>query len=239
MSAPVKGVDISSWQHADGAAIDWEAVAASGVRFAIVKATQGTSYVNPHLLKDLSDARAAGLLVGAYHYFEAKVDAAAQGQWATSQLIGEVLDLGLWLDWECYAPAEFVHNQEVVGFLEAAKAARPGCGLYCDQSWWEVLKGTDALPGRLWLAAASVPEGCRPTIVQSPSPGTCPGITGSVDTDQLVSTRGVDLPGAPKARPTDADAKALADLAKAEADEADAELEDKAAAAELEPEPAA
>src|SRR5256714_7455962 len=58
----VAGIDVSSHDHAFP--LDWTAVAASGVRFAYVKATEGTGYVNPYFAGDYAAAKAAGLATG-------------------------------------------------------------------------------------------------------------------------------------------------------------------------------
>jgi GH25 family lysozyme M1 (1,4-beta-N-acetylmuramidase) len=63
-----RGVDVSSWQHQNGAPIDWNAVKAAGNSFAVIKATEGTAYTNPSYAGDRAGAQAAGLVVGAYHY---------------------------------------------------------------------------------------------------------------------------------------------------------------------------
>jgi GH25 family lysozyme M1 (1,4-beta-N-acetylmuramidase) len=63
-----RGVDVASYQHPNGAAINWPRVRASGIRFAAVKATEGAYYRNPHALADLTQARAAGLSVVAYAF---------------------------------------------------------------------------------------------------------------------------------------------------------------------------
>ena len=63
-----QGVDVASFQHPGGAAIDWPRVAASGVGFAAVKATEGAYYQNPYALTDLAGAEAAGLSVVAYAF---------------------------------------------------------------------------------------------------------------------------------------------------------------------------
>ena len=78
MSGTVRGVDVSSWQHPYGEAIDWEDVAKDGYTFMLVKATQGTGYQNPWLHRDIDDARAAGLLVGAYHFLEVNPEISQQ-----------------------------------------------------------------------------------------------------------------------------------------------------------------
>ena len=63
-----QGVDVASFQHPGGAAIDWSQVAASGIRFAAVKATEGAYYQNPYAPTDLAQAQAAGLSVAAYAF---------------------------------------------------------------------------------------------------------------------------------------------------------------------------
>jgi GH25 family lysozyme M1 (1,4-beta-N-acetylmuramidase) len=63
-----RGVDVSSWQHPNNAPISWASVKAAGNSFAVIKATEGTTYTNPHFVQDRADATAAGLVVGAYHF---------------------------------------------------------------------------------------------------------------------------------------------------------------------------
>jgi GH25 family lysozyme M1 (1,4-beta-N-acetylmuramidase) len=63
-----QGVDVASFQHPGGAAIDWSQVAASGIGFAAVKATEGAYYHNPYALTDLAQAQAAGLSAVAYAF---------------------------------------------------------------------------------------------------------------------------------------------------------------------------
>ena len=49
-------------------AIDWTQVAASGVRFAIIKASEGTAYIDPLYATTGAEAMASGIVVGAYHF---------------------------------------------------------------------------------------------------------------------------------------------------------------------------
>ena len=63
-----RGVDVASYQHPNGAAINWRRVHASGIGFAAVKTTEGAYYRNPYALADLVHARAAGLSVVAYAF---------------------------------------------------------------------------------------------------------------------------------------------------------------------------
>ncbi len=64
----LQGVDVASFQHPSGAAIIWAKVAAAGIQFAGVKATEGAYYRNPYALRDLANAKAAGLSVIAYAF---------------------------------------------------------------------------------------------------------------------------------------------------------------------------
>lgn len=62
---PVRGIDVS---HHQGE-IHWQRVPADDVAFAIIKATEGGDHVDTTFAENLPQARAAGLAVGAYHFF--------------------------------------------------------------------------------------------------------------------------------------------------------------------------
>jgi GH25 family lysozyme M1 (1,4-beta-N-acetylmuramidase) len=60
----VTGIDVSHWQGD----IDWTAVAGDErVDFAIIKATEGRSYVDPEFATNATGALANGIVIGAYH----------------------------------------------------------------------------------------------------------------------------------------------------------------------------
>ncbi|MEU7182583.1 MULTISPECIES: lysozyme [Streptomyces] len=63
-SANVSGVDVSS-HNGD---VDWPAMRESGVRFAYVKATEGTGYKNPYFTQQYKGAYDADMIHGAYHF---------------------------------------------------------------------------------------------------------------------------------------------------------------------------
>jgi GH25 family lysozyme M1 (1,4-beta-N-acetylmuramidase) len=84
-SAVITGIDIASYQHPNGAAIDWQQVAGAGHKFAYVKASEGPlnnvgdcafpyagytpgNYRNPYFAGDWDGAASAGLYRGAYHF---------------------------------------------------------------------------------------------------------------------------------------------------------------------------
>jgi lysozyme len=57
------GIDVSHYQGE----INWHRVAAAGYRFAVIRATIGDYYTDPRFYVNWRDAKAAGLLVSAYH----------------------------------------------------------------------------------------------------------------------------------------------------------------------------
>ena len=76
----VAGVDVSRYNKA----VDWAGLAASGHRFAYVKATEA-SFVSPTHDAQTASARAAGLLTGGYHYARpAASDGATQARYFTA-----------------------------------------------------------------------------------------------------------------------------------------------------------
>ena len=70
----IAGLDVS---HHNGI-IDWEQVKKTGREFVFMKATQDTSFVDPLFPTNYGRAKAAGLAVGAYHFFDYTLDGKAQ-----------------------------------------------------------------------------------------------------------------------------------------------------------------
>jgi lysozyme len=70
----VEGVDVSDGQGA----IDWAKVRAAGVRFGIMKATQGTYNTQSRFAANWSGMKSAGVIRGAYHFFDPTQDGVAQ-----------------------------------------------------------------------------------------------------------------------------------------------------------------
>ena len=59
------GVDVSSYQERT----DFNKLKDQGVEFAYIKATEGSTHVDPSFRQKWKDAADAGMLVGAYHFF--------------------------------------------------------------------------------------------------------------------------------------------------------------------------
>lgn len=62
---PVRGIDVS---HHQGA-IDWSQVADAGIHFAFIKATEGGDHLDTRFSENWLQAREAGVMRGAYHFF--------------------------------------------------------------------------------------------------------------------------------------------------------------------------
>lgn len=121
------GIDISKWQGA-GFNLD---VAGD---FVIIKATEGTGYVDPLCDKFYQQAKAKGLLRGVYHFARPDLgnSGAAEAEYFVSQIKGYIGDAVLVLDYECapysddwaYAFAKRVHDLTGVWPMLYASASK-------------------------------------------------------------------------------------------------------------------
>ena len=189
-------VDISSWQHPGGAPIDWHEVLDAGVQGAIVKLTQGTSYVNPYAIADLHDAATAGLLIGAYHFCQpGSFTAQAEADHFLANIGGLALDLGAWLDIEDLTGIA-VHEVGAwaEAWLTAVETPTRTTGIYTDRSIFDQLVGAP-FGHRLWLAVpgAGAPSEAGEWMTQTGQVDVA-GIEGATDVDTVWNTRGLNLP---------------------------------------------
>lgn len=66
-----EGIDVSRYQGF----IDWERVGAeANISYVYIKATEGSSLVDPYYATNLYGARQAGLSVGSYHFYRPQID---------------------------------------------------------------------------------------------------------------------------------------------------------------------
>lgn len=72
----IPGIDVSHFQGT----VDWAQVAASGVGFCFIKATEGTGIADSCFRQNWAGSSAAGLKRGAYHFGHPGMDAQAQAQ---------------------------------------------------------------------------------------------------------------------------------------------------------------
>jgi GH25 family lysozyme M1 (1,4-beta-N-acetylmuramidase) len=203
-----QGVDVASYQHPGGAAIDWPEVAASGIGFAAVKATEGAYYKNKYALTDLAQARAAGLSVAAYAF------AVPDGNGGSSNPVTQanyllnylgrdaaVVPVMLDIEYNPYSGGECYGRKgaKMVAWVAAFDAeiqARTGRMpvIYTPHAWWGTCTGGSTGFGQdpLWVPSITAGSPVLPagwanwTIWQYSGTGTVSGISdaGHTDLDQ-------------------------------------------------------
>jgi GH25 family lysozyme M1 (1,4-beta-N-acetylmuramidase) len=195
----VRGIDVSKWQGT----IDWAKVWGAGYRFSIAKATEGIGYADPKWTSNRAGARAAGLVVGAYHFARpdgnpSLAGARSEAAWFASQ-IGPINGMVIpALDLEVRGSQT---DAELIAWTKAWLGefyARTGIKamIYTSPSFWRTYLGdsrwfADNGYKTLWVAhwttasSPSVPAsnwgGRGWTFWQYTSDGTVPGISGRVD----------------------------------------------------------
>jgi GH25 family lysozyme M1 (1,4-beta-N-acetylmuramidase) len=172
ISGAVQGVDVASYQESGG--IDWAQVAASGIKFAVVKATEGDYYANSYASADLTAAQAAGIAVLAYAFaipngggFSASPVTQANYLIAhAADAGGDVPPLALDIEYDPYTGDD--HTNECYGLTPAAMTSwisafsarvqavtgQPPV-IYTTQDWWATCTGasTALASDPLWVAA--------------------------------------------------------------------------------------
>jgi lysozyme len=207
---PVRGLDISAYQHA-GTPIDWGKLARQGVSFIAVKVSEGTYYLNPYYPSDARAATAAGLRVMPYAFGNpsrgggpATASFAVRAVGASRRGGGLPLVVDLENDpykkaADCYGVGIPAMNSWIAGFTARAEALTGKWPIiYTTAAWWRECTGST---GRfqhdpLWLAAFG---GTKPTVPtpwlhwtfwQYDNAGFLPGI-GQADLDYYQPTSGL------------------------------------------------
>jgi lysozyme len=192
-SYQVQGIDVSDHQGT----VDWNAVRQAGKLFAFIKATDGITYTDPDFAANWSGARAAGLLRGAYHFYETDDDPTAQAKNFLSAVQLQPGDLPPVVDIERLDAGGTASQtvQDLQTWLDAVEQATGRVPIiYTDHGFWNSL-GTSAF-GRypLWIAEYGVDSPTLPagwtswTLWQYSETGTVSGVTGSVDLDVFNGT---------------------------------------------------
>lgn len=164
---PVRGLDISSYQHAGKTpAIDWQKLARDGIRFAAVKASEGDYYRNPYYASDVRNASNAGMAVLPYVF----ANPAKTGGKATAAYALKVVGSGhgrepVVVDLEddpyarhaaCYGRRGKRIVEWIAGFVSKVHQATGRFPvIYTTASWWRACTGGSSEFGKdpLWLAA--------------------------------------------------------------------------------------
>lgn len=146
------GVDVS--EHQNGMSL--KRAAAEGIRFAIIRTTDGT-YRDRTYRSHVDDARSAGLILAAYHYLRNPSEGSTIRQQVDASLavMGEHHRLPMWLDCETDAGLHPNHIREAKRLFERAGIRVIGCYSYVP--WWErrVVGGEPDSHefGAFWVAA--------------------------------------------------------------------------------------
>jgi len=176
------GLDVSHYQGT----VDWPSVAAQGAKFAYMKASEGTSFVDPEFSVNYAGSAAVGLARGAYHFALPDESSGADqamfflnngGGWVSDgHTLPPVLDIEYnpygtsdWTGW-CYGltPAQLTAwISDFTTTIHDSTNIWPA--IYTTNGWWSNCTGDDAGFGNdpLWIAPSSSDAGGPPTIPAS------------------------------------------------------------------------
>ncbi len=187
-SSSVAGVDVSSHNGNVG----WAALHKTGVRFAYVKATEGTAYKNPYFHQQYRGAYDAGMIHGAYHFAlpnhssgatQAKYFASHGGGWSKD---GKTLPGALDMEYNpygatCYGKSHAGMVSWIADFFRTYRAQTGrDAVIYTSANWWKTCTGNSSRFGKtnpLWIpryasSVGTLPAGWRiHTIWQHTSSG--------------------------------------------------------------------
>ncbi|GAA4900804.1 lysozyme [Streptomyces coeruleoprunus] len=168
-----EGVDVSSHQGN----VNWSALWTSGVKWAYVKATEGTYYKNPYFAQQYNGSYNIGMIRGAYHFATPDTSTGAAqadyfvnngGGWSRD---GKTLPGALDIEWNPYGSACYGKTQAgmvswIRDFLARYKY-RTGrdAVIYTATSWWKQCTGNYggfASANPLWIARYSTTVGELP-----------------------------------------------------------------------------
>ena len=190
----IVGIDISNWQNA----VDFNAVKASGREFVIIKATEGTSYVDPWWQRHVDGARAAGLVVFHYHFARPDLGNAAS---AEADFFANTINLpngeGAMLDMESGSGSLSGWLMTCADRIQARTQA-PLTIIYTG-NWYIAGRLTDARLATYRLCDAVYNPGTQfpsppppwttgPDFWQHTDKATVPGVTGACDEDYFAGT---------------------------------------------------
>ena len=192
-----KGVDVS--KHNGN--IDWGAVKASGIDFAIIRcgyrgSSSGALIVDPLFYQNIIAAQGAGLNVGVYFFSQAvnEAEAVEEASMVLELINGYSLQMPVYIDVEKSngrgdAISVEERNATIAAFLATISNAGYSAGLYSNKLWLENHISAGAFTNyKIWLAQyVDIPTytATRYDIWQYTSKGSIPGIAGNVDMNVL------------------------------------------------------
>lgn len=112
-----QGIDVSHWQEN----INFTSVKEAGIEIVYMKASEGSSYIDPFFEQNYAGAKANGLYIGVYHYLTATSveEAREQATFFASVLSGKQIDCKLAMDFESFGNLNKEQiNQISIAFLQ-------------------------------------------------------------------------------------------------------------------------
>ncbi len=194
----VRGIDVSYYQGT----IDWPAVAATDIRFAVVRLSDGVGTRDSQFVRNWQESSRAGLIRGFYQYFRASAGGAAQAQLAVERLAEaggfDSHDLPPVLDIETLdgRTATQVAAEATIWVAAMREATGKEPIIYTGAYFWDDNGLPDSLNTQpLWTANYTT-NPCpwtsdswdRWTLWQYSDTGTVSGIAGPVDLDYFAGT---------------------------------------------------
>ncbi len=192
-AAAVSGIDVSQYQGD----INWTAVAASGVKFAMVRVGNIKYGLDTKFAQNVVAANAAGIRVGVYVYSYALTDAeaAADAQLAISAMQNLPISFPVAIDIED-------SSQKVLTAAQLQSIANTFCSMvyaagyqpmvYSYKNWFTDRMGITAWDH--WIANYSSSMGIAGTMWQYTSSGAVSGISGNVDMDYVLKDYFTTIP---------------------------------------------
>jgi GH25 family lysozyme M1 (1,4-beta-N-acetylmuramidase) len=98
---PVMSDVVIDLYHGDKVGVDFSVIKSAGVAAVVLKATQGSGFIDPTYAPRVAQARAAGLMVGAYHFLDATSPIEQMAHFLS--VVGTTDGVLLAVDFEAYA----------------------------------------------------------------------------------------------------------------------------------------
>lgn len=111
---PVRGIDLSS----HNGAVDFDSLSSQGIKFALIKATEGSTFKDPAFHSNYRRARQAGLKIGAYHFFRFETPGHMQAINLLNSVRGRQLDFPLIIDIEEWGNPHARPTDEITAALD-------------------------------------------------------------------------------------------------------------------------
>jgi len=198
--ARLLGLDVSGFQRPPGHPIDWSHVQENGYAFGFVKCTEGLSGAgseNPWFVEEITGAKGAGLLVGAYHYFRTTSDPQAQVRrfYEKATSLEMAIDLPLVLDVESAAdltntgPSAYAYDvrealEELAGLAGRKPLLYVSPGFAAQLPDVRLEEVADLWVAHYGVAMPRLPKGFTSWIFwQWSGSSVVPGVTGAADAD--------------------------------------------------------